>query len=42
MANIVQEKASGKAGSDRPFYAALLERLKDGDLLVEGIASAIR
>jgi DNA invertase Pin-like site-specific DNA recombinase len=33
-ANIVQEKASGKAGSDRPFYAALLERLKDGDRLV--------
>jgi DNA invertase Pin-like site-specific DNA recombinase len=34
MANIVQEKASGKAGSDRPFYAGLLERLKDGDRLV--------
>lgn len=33
-ANIVQEKASGKAGSDRPFYAALLARLSDGDKLV--------
>jgi DNA invertase Pin-like site-specific DNA recombinase len=32
--NIVQEKASGKAGTDRPLYAALLERLKDGDRLV--------
>jgi DNA invertase Pin-like site-specific DNA recombinase len=30
-ANIVQEKTSGKAGSDRPLYAGLLERLKDGD-----------
>jgi DNA invertase Pin-like site-specific DNA recombinase len=34
MANIIQEKASGKAGGDRPFYAALLDRLKDGDRLV--------
>jgi DNA invertase Pin-like site-specific DNA recombinase len=33
-ANIVQEKASWKAGSDRPLYAGLLERLKDGDRLV--------
>jgi DNA invertase Pin-like site-specific DNA recombinase len=33
-ANIVQEKASGKAGSDRPLYAALLDRLSDGDRLV--------
>ena len=33
-ANIVQEKASGKAGSDRPLYAALLGRLRDGDRLV--------
>jgi DNA invertase Pin-like site-specific DNA recombinase len=33
-ANIIQEKASGKAGSDRPLYAALLARLKDGDRLV--------
>lgn len=32
--NIVQEKASGKAGSDRPLYTALLERLGDGDRLV--------
>ena len=33
-ANIVQEKASGKAGSDRPLYAALLVRLGEGDRLV--------
>ena len=33
-ANIVQEKVSGKAGSDRPLYAALLDRLTDGDRLV--------
>jgi DNA invertase Pin-like site-specific DNA recombinase len=33
-ANIVQEKASGKVGSDRPLYAGLLERLRDGDRLV--------
>ena len=33
-ANIVQEKASGKAGSDRPLYTALLGRLRDGDRLV--------
>ena len=32
--NIVQEKASGKAGSDRPLYSALLGRLRDGDRLV--------
>jgi DNA invertase Pin-like site-specific DNA recombinase len=32
--NIVQEKASGKASSDRPLYAALLARLKAGDRLV--------
>jgi DNA invertase Pin-like site-specific DNA recombinase len=33
-ANIVQEKASGKAGAERPLYAALLARLKAGDRLV--------
>jgi DNA invertase Pin-like site-specific DNA recombinase len=33
-ANIIREKASGKAGSDRPAYAALLARLDDGDRLV--------
>jgi DNA invertase Pin-like site-specific DNA recombinase len=33
-ANIVQEKASGKAGADQLLYAALLERLGDGDRLV--------
>jgi DNA invertase Pin-like site-specific DNA recombinase len=32
--HIVQEKASGKAGGDRPLYAALLARLKAGDKLV--------
>jgi DNA invertase Pin-like site-specific DNA recombinase len=32
--NIVTEKASGKAGTDRPHYAALLARLGDGDRLV--------
>ena len=32
--NIVQEKASGKAGGDRPLYAKLLGRLQDGDRLV--------
>jgi Enterobacteriaceae phage serine recombinase len=32
--HIVREKASGKAGSDRPLYAALLARLQDGDRLV--------
>ena len=31
---IVQEKASGKAGADRPLYTALLASLKDGDRLV--------
>jgi putative DNA-invertase from lambdoid prophage Rac len=34
LGNIVQEKASGKAGSDRPLYAALLGKLGDGDKLV--------
>ena len=33
-ANIVQEKASGRASSDRPLYTALLGRLRDGDRLV--------
>ena len=33
-ANIIQEKASGKAGADRPHYAALLARLGNGDKLV--------
>jgi DNA invertase Pin-like site-specific DNA recombinase len=33
-ASIVLEKASGKAGADRPLYAALLARLADGDSLV--------
>jgi DNA invertase Pin-like site-specific DNA recombinase len=33
-ANIVQEKASGKAGTARPLYAALLARLTQGDRLV--------
>ena len=32
--NIVQETASGKAGAERPLYAALLARLEDGDRLV--------
>jgi DNA invertase Pin-like site-specific DNA recombinase len=32
--HIVRETASGKAGADRPLYAALLGRLKDGDRLV--------
>jgi DNA invertase Pin-like site-specific DNA recombinase len=32
--HIVQEKASGKTGADRPLYAALLARLKVGDKLV--------
>lgn len=32
--SIVQEKASGKAGSDRPLFAALLGRLQVGDRLV--------
>jgi putative DNA-invertase from lambdoid prophage Rac len=32
--NIVQETASGKAGADRPLYAALLARLQAGDSLV--------
>lgn len=32
--HIIQEKASGKAGSDRPLYRALLSSLKDGDKLV--------
>lgn len=32
--HIIREKASGKAGTDRPLYAALLARLKDGDRLV--------
>jgi DNA invertase Pin-like site-specific DNA recombinase len=31
---IVREKASGKVGSDRPAYAALLARLTDGDRLI--------
>ncbi len=30
-ANIVREKVSGKAGSDRPLYAGLLKRLKDSE-----------
>ena len=34
VANIVQEKASGKAGSDRLLYASLLARLTAGDRLV--------
>jgi DNA invertase Pin-like site-specific DNA recombinase len=33
-ANIVRETASGKAGADRPLYAALVARLQDGDRLV--------
>jgi DNA invertase Pin-like site-specific DNA recombinase len=33
-AQIVREKASGKAGGDRPLYAALLARLGEGDRLV--------
>lgn len=33
-ANIIQEKASGKAGTDRPLYHELLARLEDGDRLV--------
>src|SRR5689334_13692903 len=33
-AQIVREKASGKAGGDRPLYAALLARLGAGDRLV--------
>src|SRR5690348_15784208 len=33
-ANIVKERASGRAGADRPLYAALLARLKAGDKLV--------
>ena len=33
-ANIVQEKASGKVGGDRPLYASLLRRLGGGDRLV--------
>ena len=33
-AKIVQEKASGKGGGDRPLYASLLRRLGDGDRLV--------
>jgi putative DNA-invertase from lambdoid prophage Rac len=32
--HIVREKASGKAGADRPLYAKLLEKLNDGDRLV--------
>jgi DNA invertase Pin-like site-specific DNA recombinase len=32
--NIVAEKASGKAGADRPLYTALLGRLEAGDRLV--------
>ena len=32
--HIVREKASDKAGSDRPLYAKLLEKLNDGDRLV--------
>ena len=32
--NIVGEKASGKAGTDRPRYDALLAKLADGDKLV--------
>ena len=32
--HIVQEKASGKKGSDRPLYAALLAKLKAGDKLI--------
>ena len=33
-ANIVREKASGKAAADRPLYDALLRRLDAGDSLV--------
>jgi DNA invertase Pin-like site-specific DNA recombinase len=33
-ANIITEKASGKAGAERPHYAALVGRLQDGDKLV--------
>jgi DNA invertase Pin-like site-specific DNA recombinase len=32
--DIVQEKASGKEGADRPKYAKLLAKLRDGDKLV--------
>jgi DNA invertase Pin-like site-specific DNA recombinase len=32
--HIVQEKASGKAGADRPLYRALLARLQREDKLV--------
>src|ERR1700750_3015107 len=32
--HIVREKASGKAGADRPKYAELLTKLGDGDKLV--------
>jgi DNA invertase Pin-like site-specific DNA recombinase len=32
--NIIREKASGKAGGDRPLYAKLLAKLGDGDLLM--------
>jgi DNA invertase Pin-like site-specific DNA recombinase len=32
--NIVREKASGKAGSDRPLYAGLLAKLERGDKLI--------
>jgi DNA invertase Pin-like site-specific DNA recombinase len=32
--NIIQEKASGKQGSDRPLWSALLARLAPGDRLV--------
>ena len=33
-ADIVHEKASGKEGADRPKYAELLAKLRDGDKLV--------
>ena len=33
-ANIVREKSSGRAGSDRPRYDALLAKLSDGDKLM--------
>ena len=32
--DIVQEKASGKEGADRPKYVGLLAKLRDGDKLV--------
>ena len=34
LRDIVQEKASGKEGADRPKYVGLLAKLRDGDKLV--------